>query len=95
MKCAPTEGDDVEEDDVKMSGEGGDSGEGSRVDEDPFEKQILLTNDVIEEQVRTSTTQRYVKPQTLDQLEKWIKVKPIPHISNNKFSQEFIFHLLG
>jgi hypothetical protein len=30
--------------------------------------------------------------QTLDQLEEWIKEKPIPYISNDKFSQEDIFH---
>jgi hypothetical protein len=67
FKSSPTEEDDVEEDDVEMTGEG--SGEASRVDEDPFEKQMRLTNEA-----------RYVKPQTLDQLEEWIKEKPIPYI---------------
>ena len=33
----------VEEGDVEMTLEGGASGEASRVDEDPFEKQIHLT----------------------------------------------------
>jgi len=46
--------------------EGGASGTAAPVDEDPFEKQIHLT---YESQVRVSTGQRYVKPQTLDQLE--------------------------
>ena len=30
----------------------------SRVDEDPFEKQMRLTNEVSEEQVRASTAER-------------------------------------
>ena len=42
FKSSPTEEDDVEEDDVEMTGEV--SGEVSRVDEDPFEKEIRLTN---------------------------------------------------
>jgi hypothetical protein len=42
-KSSPTEEDDVKGDDVEMTGEGGGSGEVSSVDEDPFEKQILLT----------------------------------------------------
>ena len=29
--------------------------------------------------------------QTLDQLEEWMKEKPFPYISNDKFSQEGIF----
>ena len=29
--------------------------------------------------------------QALDQLEEWMKEKPIPYISNDKFSQEGIF----
>ena len=41
-----------------------------------------------ESQVRASTVQRYDKPQSLDQLEEWMKEKPIPYISNDKFSQE-------
>ena len=49
FKSSPTEEDDVEEDDVEMTGEGGDSEEPSRVDEDPFEKQMLLTNEVSED----------------------------------------------
>jgi hypothetical protein len=44
-------------------------------DEDPFEKQMRLR---YESQVRASTVQRYDKSQTLDQLEEWMKEKPIP-----------------
>jgi hypothetical protein len=62
------------------------------VDEDPFEKEICLDNETSAEELRVSTTPRYVKPQALDQLEKWIKEKPIPYFSNDKFSQEGIFH---
>ena len=40
---------------------------------------------------KASTLQRYGKPQALDQLEEWMKEKPIPYISNDKFSQEGIF----
>ena len=40
---------------------------------------------------RASTAPRYVKPQALDQLEEWMKEKPIPYISNDKYSQEGIF----
>ena len=57
-----------------------------------FETQIRLTNEKSVEQLRDSTVPRYVKPQVLDQLEEWIKEKPIPYIVNNKFSQEDIFH---
>ncbi len=53
----------------------------SRVDEDPFEKQM---NETSVEQLRASTGPRYVKPQTLDQLEEWIKEKPIPCIANEQ-----------
>ena len=63
-------------------------GEVSRVDEDPFEKQMCLS---YESQARASTVRRYGKPQALDQLEEWMKEKPIPYISNDKFSQEDIF----
>ncbi len=49
FKSSPAEEDDVEEDDVEMTGEGGDSEEPSHVDEDPFEKQMLLTNEVSED----------------------------------------------
>jgi hypothetical protein len=68
------------------------SGESSRVDEDPFEKQMRLTYEV---HVRASTTQRYDKPQGLDQLEEWIKENPIPYISHDNFSQEDIVHYWG
>ena len=67
------------------------SGEVSRVDEDPFEKEIRLDNETSEEELRVSTTPRYVKPKELDQLEEWMKETPIPYISNDKFSQEGIF----
>ena len=40
---SPVEEDDVEEDDVEMTGEG--SGEVSRVDEDPFENEMCLANE--------------------------------------------------
>jgi hypothetical protein len=42
FKSSPAEEDDVEEDDVEMKGEG--SGKVSRVDEDPFEKEMRLAN---------------------------------------------------
>ena len=54
------------------------------MDEDPFEKQILLN---YVSQVRVST----VKSQDLDELEEWIKEKPVPYTSHDKFSQEDIF----
>ena len=50
----------------------------SRVDEDPFEKQIHLT---YESQTRVSTAQRYGMPQAPGQLQEWITEKPIPYIS--------------
>jgi hypothetical protein len=84
FKSSPDE-DDVEEDDVEMTGE--DSGKVSRVDEDQFEKEIRVANETSVEEVRVS----YVNPKTLDQLEEWMKEKPIPYISNDKFSQEDIF----
>ncbi len=80
--------DDVQEDDVEMTVEGRASSAGDPADEDPFEKQMRLS---YESQVRASTVRRYVKTQTLDQLEEWRKEKPIPYISNDKFSQEGIF----
>jgi hypothetical protein len=52
FKSSPAEEDDVEEDGVEMTGEGGDSGDPSRVDEDPFEKELRLTNEASEEQAR-------------------------------------------
>jgi hypothetical protein len=76
----------------KMTLKGEGSREAFRVDEDPFEKQMLLANEASAQQLRASTTPRYVKSQALDQLEVWIKEKPIPDISNDKFSQEGIFH---
>ena len=85
FKSSPSEEDDVEEDDVEMTGEG--SGDVSRVDEDPFEKELRLANETSAEQHRVSTGRRYVKPKALDQLEEWMKEKPIPYISNDKFSQ--------
>ena len=53
---------------------------------------MRLSNEATTEQLRDSATPRYVKPQTLDQLEEWMKEKPIPYICNDKFSQEDIFH---
>jgi hypothetical protein len=82
----------VEEGDVEMTLEGGASGEASRVDEDPFEKQMQLS---YETQVRASTLQTYGNPQALDQLEEWIKENPIPSISHDNFSREDIFHYWG
>ena len=68
-----------------------DTGEGSikvsRVDEDPFEKEMRPVDETSTEEVRVS----YVNPKALDQLEEWMKEKPIPYISNDKFSQEDIF----
>ncbi len=60
FKSSATAEDDVQEDDVEMTVEGG-------------------------------ASQRYGKPQDLDQLEEWMKEKTIPYISNDKFSQEDIF----
>ena len=80
--------DDVQEDDVEMTVEGGSSGTGVPADEDPFGKQMCLG---YESQVRVSTVRRYDNPQALDQLEEWMKEKPVPYISNDKFSQEDIF----
>ena len=54
--------DDVEEDDVERTGEG--SRKVSRVDEDPFEKEMCLVNETSAEEVRVS----YVNPKALDQL---------------------------
>ena len=88
FKSSPSQEDDVEEDDVEMTGEV--SGEVSRVHEDPFEKELRLANETSAEQHRVSTTPRYVKPKTLDQLEEWMKEKPIPYMSNDKFSQKDI-----
>jgi hypothetical protein len=55
-----------EEDDVEMTGE--DSGKVFRVDKDPFEKEMCLVNETIDEEVRVS----YVNPKALDQLEEWM-----------------------
>ncbi len=85
FKSSPAEEDDVEEEDVEMTGEG--SGKVSRVDEDPFAKEMRLANETSAEEVRVS----YVNPKALDQLEEWMQGKPIPYISHDKFSQEGIF----
>ncbi len=61
--------DEVQEDDVEMTVEGGASSVGAPVDEDVFEKQMSLSNETTTEQFRASTGPRYVKPQALDQLE--------------------------
>jgi hypothetical protein len=50
-----------------------------------------VQEDDVEMKVRASTVQRYGNPKALDQLEEWMKEKPIPYISNDKFSQEVIF----
>ena len=81
FKSSAVAEDDVQEDDVEMTVEGGTSSEGDPADEDLFEKQMRLRH---ESQVRSSTVQRYVKPQALDQLEEWMKEKPIPYISSDK-----------
>jgi hypothetical protein len=52
-----------------MTVEGGASSVGAPADEDAFEKQMRLSNEATTEQLRASTTPRYVKPQALDQLE--------------------------
>jgi hypothetical protein len=80
--------DDVQEDDVEMTVEGGVSSAGDPPDEDPIEKQMCLS---YESQVRVSTVRRYGMTQTLDQLEEWMKENPIPYISNDKISREGIF----
>jgi hypothetical protein len=43
---------------------------------------MRLWNESTTEQLRASTSPRYVKPQALDQLEQWMKENPIPYISN-------------
>jgi len=91
FKSSAAAEDDVQEDDVEMTVEGRASSVGAPEDEDAFEKQMRLSNEATTEQLRASTAPRYVKPQALDQLEEWMKEKPIPYISNDKFSQECIF----
>ena len=88
FKSSAAAEDDVQEDDVEMTVEGGASSAGDPADEDPFEKQMRLS---YESQARASTVRRYGKPQALDQLEEWMKEKSIPYISNDNFSQEGIF----
>ncbi len=61
--------DEVQEDDVEMTVEGGTSSVGAPADENAFEKQMRLSNESTTEQLRSSTAPRYVKPQALDQLE--------------------------
>ena len=48
---------------------------------------MCLVNETSAEEVSVT----YVNPKDLDQLEEWMKEKPIPYISNDKFSQEGIF----
>ena len=62
FKSSAAAEDDVQEDDVEVTVEGGASSSGAPADEDPFEKQMCLS---YESQVRASTVQRYVKPQAL------------------------------
>ena len=75
----------AEENDVEMTGDGEGFGEPSP-DENDFEKQMYLTNESDKTAVRTSPSQAQV-----DQLEGCLLEKPIPYISNDKFSQEGIF----
>ena len=75
----------AEEDDVEMTGDGEDSGEQSR-DEDDFEKQMRLVNESDKTAVRASPSQAQV-----DQLEGWLLEKTIPCIANDNFRQEGIF----
>jgi hypothetical protein len=75
FKSSAATEDDVQEHDVEMTVEGGASSVGAPEDEDAFEKQ--MRHDHEEEQLRVTTVPRYVKPQTLDQLEEWMKEKPI------------------
>jgi hypothetical protein len=60
-----------------MTVEGGASSVGAPADEDAFEKQMRHSHEATTEQLRVSTVPRYVKPQALDQLEEWMKEKPI------------------
>ena len=62
FKSSAAAEDDVQEDDVEMTVEGGTSSEGDPADEDLFEKQMRLRH---ESQVRASTVQRYGKTQAL------------------------------
>jgi hypothetical protein len=50
-----------------------DSGKVSRVDEDSFKKEMRLANETTVEEVRVL----YVNPRTVDQLEEWMKEKPL------------------
>jgi hypothetical protein len=69
-----------------MTGE--DSGEESRLDEDPFEKQMRLANETSTVELRVSTSPRYVKSTGgVDER------NPIPCICNDKVSQEDIFNI--
>ena len=74
------------QDDVEMTVEGGASSVGAPADEDAFEKQMRLSNETTTEQLRDSTAQRYVKTQSLDQLEEWMKEKPILSVSKASFT---------
>ena len=61
-----------------MTVEGGASSAGAPADEDVFEKQMSLSNEASAEQLRDSTSPRYVNPQDLDQfhpLDQWMKEK--------------------
>jgi hypothetical protein len=77
FKSSAAAEDDVQEDDVEMTVEGGASSVGAPADEDAFEKQMRHSHEATTEQLRASTVPRYVKPQALDQLEEWMKEKPI------------------
>ena len=92
FKSSAAAEDGVQEDDVEITVQGGASSVGAPADEDAFQKHMRLSNEATTEQLRASTAPRYVKPEALDQLEEWMKEEPIPYISNDKFSQEDIFH---
>ena len=69
FKSSAAAEDDVQEDDVEMTVEGGASSVGAPADEDAFEKQMRNSHEATTEQLKTSTAPRYVKSQALDQLE--------------------------
>jgi hypothetical protein len=73
-----------------MTGEGGDSGEPSRVDEDPFEKELRLTNETSEEQVRASTGQKTC--QTTDYRSTGGVIQSKPHSLHLLRQVQAVFH---
>jgi hypothetical protein len=63
FKSSAVAEDDLQEDDVEMTVEGGASSVGAPADEDAFEKQMRHSHETTTEQLRDSTVPRYVKPQ--------------------------------